>query len=321
MSLENKRIVVIGGAGFIGSHLVDELIKEKPECISIVDNFFLGRENNLDEAKKNFAKIKVYHSDASDYNILKRVLEKENADVVYNLAMIPLPASLEYPLDSTIENIKIVTNVCELLRKGLFKKLIHFSSSESYGSAIVVPMNEEHPLKVETPYAASKAAGDLIVNSYVRTFKLPISILRPFNNYGPRQNSDNFAGIIPIAIKKILKNEDIIIYGNGEQTRDWTFVKDVARAAVEFGKLDNLSGKVINVAAGRELTINYIVKCVVKEFPDYKGKIIHGPERPGDVLRHFADINLARGLLNFEPKISFEEGIKTTCDWYKNLFK
>lgn len=321
MSLNNKSILVTGGAGFIGSHLVDSLIEENPEKITVVSNFFLGKEKNLEYAKSKFKNLKIYHGSAADYDVIKRILENENIDTVYNLAVIPLPASLEDPLWSTMENIKITLNICELLRKDAFKKLIHFSSSEAYGSAINVPMVEKHELNPETPYAASKASGDLIVDSYYRTFKLDTSILRPFNNYGPRQNAGKFAAIIPLFIKKILQGEKTLtINGDGEQTRDFIFVKDTARAAIEFAKNKNVIGKTINIASGREISMNYLTKLIVKEM-NFKGKIVHSSERPGDVRRHFADISLAKKLLNFEPEIKFEEGIKITCGWYKKNLK
>ncbi len=317
MSLSNKSILVTGGAGFIGSHLVDALIKENPEKITVLSNFFLGKEENLKDAKENFEKLKIYHGSAADFETIKRICENNNFDIVYNLAVIPLPASLEDPLGSTIENIKIATNICELQRKDLFKTLIHFSSSEAYGSAVYVPMDEKHPLNPCTPYAAAKASGDLIVDSYFRTFNLKNSILRPFNNYGPRQNAGKFAGIIPLFCKKIMSKETTLtLNGDGNQTRDYIYVSDTARAAVEFAKSNSVIGKTVNVASGREITMNYLTELLCKEM-NFKGKIVHGPERLGEVKRHFADISLAKKTINFEPKIKFEEGIKLTCDWYK----
>ena len=317
MTLKNKSILVAGGAGFIGSHLVDALVKENPEKITVLSNFYLGKEENLKEAKQIFSYLKIYHGSAADFEVTRRIFENENIDIVYNLAVIPLPASLEDPLGSTIENVKIATNMCEILRKGLFKKLIHFSSSEAYGSAKQVPMNEKHELNPETPYAAAKASGDLIVDSYFRTFKLDTAILRPFNNYGPRQNAGKFAVIIPLFIKKIMNKEmTLTINGDGEQTRDFIYVTDTARAAIEFAKNNNVIGKTINIASGREVSMNYLTELICKEM-NFKGKIVHAAERPGDVRRHFADISLAKKLINFETKIKLEEGIKLTCDWYK----
>ncbi len=321
MSLSNKSILVTGGAGFIGSHLVEAIIKEKPEKVTVISNFFLGKEENLSEAKKDFENLKIYYGSAADFDTLKKIFENNNFDIVYNLAVIPLPASLEDPMGSTLENIKITLNICELQRKDLFKNLVHFSSSEAYGSAIYVPMDEKHPLNPCTPYAAAKASADLIVDSYYRTFKLKNSILRPFNNYGPRQNAGKFAGIIPLFCKKIMSNEKTLtLNGDGEQTRDYIFATDTAGAAVEFAKSNSVIGKTINVASGREITMNYLAELLCREM-DFKGEILHGPERSGEVRRHFADISLAKKIINFEPKIRFEEGIKTTCDWYKKNLK
>ena len=316
-----KKALVTGGNGFIGSHLVDALIKENPEKITVISNFFLGKEENLEEAKKDFRNLEIYHGSAADFDVIKRIFEKNNFDTVFNLAVIPLPASLEDPVWSTLENVKITLNICELQRKGFFNNLVHFSSSEAYGSATYVPMDEKHPLNPATPYAASKASGDLIVDSYFRTFGVKNSILRPFNNYGPRQNSGKFSGIIPLFCKKIMTKENTLtINGDGEQTRDYIFVTDTAKAAVDFAKSNNVVGKTVNVGSGREISMNYLTELLCKEM-NFRGKIIHGAERPGEVRRHFADVSLAKKLINFEPKVKFEDGIKITCNWYKKNLK
>jgi UDP-glucose 4-epimerase len=188
MSLKNKSILVTGGAGFIGSHLIDRLIKEDPKKIVIVDNFFLGKKANLNEAVKHYPELKVYNQDASDYIEMAKIMKNESIDVVFNLAVIPLPTSLTKPRWTFEQNINIALSTCELARNGFFNTLIHFSSSEAYGTCEYAPMDESHPLNSATPYAASKASSDQLIFSYCNTFGIDAAIIRPFNNYGPRQN-------------------------------------------------------------------------------------------------------------------------------------
>src|SRR5438067_675987 len=176
--------MVTGGAGFIGSHLCDRLAKERPSRLVIVDDFSLGKMSNIRPLRED-SRVKIYRRDTRSYGGLERILEDEKIDVVFNLAVIPLPMSLELPLQTVLTNVTITTNVCELLRKRKFQALVHCSSSEAYGTALYVPMDEEHPEKPLTPYAASKIACDQIAVSYFKTFNLDIAIARPFNSYGP----------------------------------------------------------------------------------------------------------------------------------------
>ena len=316
MRLKNKSVLVTGGAGFIGSHLVDALINENLKDIVVVDDMFLGKERNLEDAKENFSNLILYKEDAANFEVMQRIIEKHRTEVIFNLAVIPLPASLEIPKQSTDKNIEIVTTICELQRLGFFKTLIHFSSSEAYGSAQYEPMDEKHPLGPSTPYAASKAAGDLIVLSYYRTFGTDCAIIRPFNNYGPRQNEGTYAGVIPITIKRILNDEAPVIYGDGKQTRDYIYVTETARMAVETYKKENTKGKVINMGSGRETSILTVMKEIMKLLNCAK-EIEFEPARPGDVKRHIANIYLAEDILGFKQKIGFEEGMKMTVNWYK----
>ena len=316
MSLKNKFVVVTGGAGFIGSHLVDRLIEEAPEKIVVLSNFFLGKQHNLNEASSKFNNLEIVKMDVADYELVRHFFDNNNVDVVFNLAVIPLPTSLELPSWTFDKNVRITSNICEMARGNKFKTLIHFSSSEVYGTSRYAPMDENHPLEAETPYAASKVASDSLVQSYYRTFKIDSSIVRPFNNYGPRQNAGKYAAIIPLTIRRILNNEEIVIYGDGEQTRDFVYVKDTADAAVKTYNNNSSRGKVLNIASGQEITMNTIVKSIAT-LMDYKKDILYRAARPGDVMRHLADISLARELVGYEPKTKFEDGIKETVEWYK----
>jgi len=316
MALQDKSILVTGGAGFIGSHLVDRLILERPSKLVVVDNFFLGKEANLKEAKANYPQLKIYRQDASDYEAMRRIMKDEGIQVVFNLAIVPLPASLIQPKWSYEQNITITLCLCELARNRAFESLIHFSSSEAYGTCQQVPMDENHPLNPTTPYGASKAASDLLVLSYVNAFNIDASIIRPFNNYGPRQNEGNYAGVIPLTIKRLLSGGAPVIYGDGEQTRDYIYVTETAGAAIDLYNCPKSRGKVLNIGSGSEISINTLVKLIA-QYLDCDRSIIYEEDRPGDVRQHVADIHLAEDLIGFKPKIDLEEGLKYTIDWYK----
>lgn len=312
--MKNKRIAVIGGAGFIGSHLVDALVEEGAKIL-VIDDLFLGRKDNIPLDKVFFVQ-----TGACDYNNLWYWLDKYEIEIVYNLAVLPLPHSLDNPYVNIEVNIKIVQNLCKILQNKVFKKFIHFSSSEVYGSAQYEPMCEAHPIEPSTPYAASKAAGDFICMSYVKTFGCDISIIRPFNNYGPRQNAGSYAGVIPLTIERIKNGQSPIIYGDGQQTRDYIYVEDTARAAVMMGKRDDLKGQIINIGSGHDVSIQWLVEEIMtlmrlqgfeRNYP-----IRVESARPGDVRRHIANIFKAKDVLGFEHKIGMEEGLRKTIDWY-----
>lgn len=317
MDLNNKNIMVTGGAGFIGSNLVDRLILEKPSSIVVVDNFFLGSEGNLLEAKKNFPSLKVYRLDGSNLSAMKRVVEVEKIDIVFNLAVIPLPTSLHYPAWTIETNIQLALTFCELAKWGDIKTLIHCSSSEAYGSAIHDMMNENHPLLPNTPYAASKAAADQIVLSYYHTYGIDTAIARPFNNFGPRQNSGSYAGIIPIVVDRVTRGVPIEIFGDGLQTRDFIFVRYTVDAMVRICNSPLTRGRVVNIATGQEITINDLVSRLVKvmDVPDYP--VIHTSPRPGDVRRHCGDSRLLQELTGFESKAISDDNLQETIEWYR----
>jgi UDP-glucose 4-epimerase len=316
MNLKGKNILVTGGAGFIGSHLTDRLIKENPGNLVVVDNFFLGREENLRDAQKAFPDLKIRRLDASDLSSMRQVVETEKIDVVFNLAVIPLPTSLDYPAWTVSTNVGIATSFCELVRWGAIETLVHCSSSEAYGTAQYVPMDEKHPQLSMTPYAASKAAADQVVLSYWLTFRSDVVILRPFNNFGPRQNFGAYAGIIPILIQRVKNGLPLEIHGDGEQTRDFIFVRDTADAFVKIYEQTNTRGMAINIATGHEISINELVHTVLQIMGAPNHPIVRKEPRPGDVRRHCGGIELARELIGFSPKTQFEEGLAETVKWY-----
>jgi UDP-glucose 4-epimerase len=314
--LIGKSVLVTGGAGFIGSHLVDRIIQEDPAGIAVVDSFFLGHEENLAAARKTFPNLRVFRLDASDLAAMHQLVEAERIEVVFNLAVIPLPTSLDYPMWTIETNVKIATTFCELARWGCIKTLVHCSSSEAYGTAQYVPMDEAHPQIAKTPYAASKAAADQVVLSYRHTFDIDTVIIRPFNNFGPRQNVGAYAGVIPLVIQRVRHGQPIEIYGDGEQTRDFVFVRDTATAFVRAYEEETTRGQVINIATGQETSVNHLVARLLRVMGSRDHPIEHTAPRPGDVRRHCGDIQLAQRLIGFRPEALTDEHLKETADWY-----
>lgn len=316
MSLRGKNVLVTGGAGFIGSHLVDALAAEDLGELVAVDNLFLGRRENLEAVRAKDVAFTFYETDASDLGAMRDIIARHKIDLVYNLAVVPLPASLERPKWSVDQNVLIATTLCQLAKDGAFETLIEFSSSEALGTARTVPMGENHPLAPITPYAASKAAADHIVMSYCLTFGIDAAILRPFNNFGPRQNDQAYAGIIPIVIRNVQTGRPITIFGDGRQTRDFIYVGDTARAAIDMAGAPETRGRVTHVGSGRETSVLDLVATILKLMDAGDHPVVHGPDRPGDVRRHCADITKARERFSFEPKVSIEDGLKATVAWY-----
>jgi UDP-glucose 4-epimerase len=319
MSVRSKSILVTGGAGFIGSHLVDRLIKDEPSRITVVDNFFLGSQENLAEALRVRPDIDVIRLDASDLAAMQDVVTTNEIDTVFDLAVIPLPTSLTYPAWTVQTNVGIATTFCEITRRGLIDRFVHVSSSEAYGSARYIPMDEEHPHDAITPYAASKSAADHIIESYVQTFGIDATVIRPFNNIGPRQNPGSYAGIVPIIVKRVLAGQPIEIYGDGEQTRDFIFVKDSVDLIAQVHDSAACRGKVLNVATGAETSINDILARILKIMGREDHPVFHSAERPGDVRRHLADVSKLEAALGHQSPRLTDEALTETIEWYTSV--
>jgi UDP-glucose 4-epimerase len=237
-------------------------------------------------------------------------------DLCFNLAVIPLPHSLEHPRENVDRNVAMTTSVCEVGRSGGFGRLVQFSSSEVYGTARTAPMDEDHPLGAHTPYAAAKAATDLVAISYQMTFGLDTIVVRPFNAYGERQNATAYAGLIPVVIRQVQAGEPVIVNGDGEQTRDMTHVTDTVRGTLALAAAHDLNGRAFNLGHGTEASVNDMVAALLDALGQPDHPVIHGPDRLGDVRRLLADVSAARDAVGYAPLVSVADGFRRTVEWY-----
>ena len=316
-TIKGKKVMVTGGAGFIGSHLCDELLRQDAAKVVCLDNFFLGKEENLSDAMKD-PRFKVYKDDARHYGVVEAIISKEEIDVVFNMATIALNYSFFNPFDAYMVNVEIADTLLKLLKAGAYKTLIHTSSSEAYGTAQYAPMDENHPTDPTTPYAAGKAAADLMVHSFAKVLDLDIAIIRPFNNYGPRQNAEGpLAGIIPATAKRIKNGIPPVIEGDGEQTRDFVFVKDTVKGHILAYENEKTRGQIINLGTGKDISMNHLLEQICS-YMGYTGEWDHRPARTSDVRRLCADSSKGRAVIGYSPDTEFEDGLRETLDWYKN---
>ncbi len=313
-SIVNSNVLIVGGAGFIGSHLTDQLIAAGANQIVIVDSLFIGRKNNIQQALENGAIF--YVDDAENQEALDYILEKHAIDIVFNFATKPLNYSFINPSNTFLTNVLVLKNLLELQRQGNFQTLCHVSSSEAYGSAQYEPMDETHPFNPQTPYAAGKAAADLMLQSYVKMFDLDAFIIRPFNNYGPRQNfAGPMAGVIPITIRKILESDSPEIHGDGKQTRDYIYVEDTADIALKV--FPHVSpGEAVNISTDQQLSIGYVIETIANVM-SYQEEILRKPQRTADVLRHRASNKRMQTMIGSYQQTPFKQGIKKTVNWVK----
>lgn len=314
-TLRGASVLVTGGAGFVGSHLVDRLVDKGPRRIAVLDNLWIGSRENLNEARRRHAGVRLYEADATSLTAFRDVLRRERVDVVFDLATWPLPASLTRPRQSAEQISRMATVAAELCRLGEFQTLVHCSSSEAYGTAQQVPMTEQHPLNPETPYAAGKAAADLVIRSYWETFDIDATIVRPFNTYGPRQADGLYPGVIPATLRRIRDGKAPIIFGDGQQTRDYTFVTDTADALIGAYLAPQTRRRVINVGSGTEISIGDLVTTIAR-LAGHAVAPVHVDERKADVRRLVADTTLARELFGFVPRVPLDEGLRRTVKWY-----
>ena len=311
--IAGETILVTGGAGFIGSHLVDRLLADGAEHVVVIDNLFLGSEANLEPAMAT-GRVTFYRDDAEFSTSLDYIFSRHPIGVVFNCATKALNYSFLNPANAFDTNVTVTLNLLELQRRGAFKTLCHFSTSEVYGSAVYEPMDEQHPRNPTTTYAAGKAAADLAVESYVRMFALDAIIVRPFNNYGPRQNYRGMmAGVIPITAWRILSGDTPEIHGDGTQSRDFIFVRDTVDAVVKLFRVQ-ASGESVNISTDNQCSIAELVTRICAEM-GYHGEVLRKPSRHADVLCHNASNEKVHSLIDYSLT-DFDAGLRETLQWY-----
>lgn len=313
MIISKAHVVVTGGAGFIGSHLVDRLL-EQGNRVVVVDDFSTGSMSNLDEHKHN-PRLMVEKADIRDQDHLTRLFA--GADFVFHLACRNVRLSLRQPTVVHDVNTTGTLNVLKAAVSGGVKRLLYCSSSEVNGTAAVVPLPEECPLRPETIYGASKLAGEYYSLAFHRAKHLPVTIARPHNNYGPREHWDGIQGeVIPRFIIKALAGQPLTVYGDGAQTRDFTYVTETADYLVRLLECDEALGNVYNVCRGQEVSITEIAKRILA-LTNSSAVLEHLPKRPSDVLRLWGDASRLKALLGSAPALSIDEGLAHTIRWFQ----
>lgn len=301
----------------MGSHLADRLLDEGAREVVIIDNLFCGREENLEAAIERGAVL--YKDDAEISSSLEYIFDSHDIDIVFNCATKALNYSFVNPANAFDTNVRVVLNLLEFQRKGKFRALCHFSTSEVYGSAVYEPMDEAHPRNPTTTYAAGKAAADLAVESYVRMFGLDAFIVRPFNNYGPRQNYRGFlAAVIPATAYRIHQGKAPVLFGSGEQSRDFIYVADTVDAILKvFPSL--APGDCVNISTDGQVSIHEVIDRVCA-LMGYTGEIERKDARNSDVLCHKASNKKLKSMIDYRLT-PFAVGMKKTIDWYKANFE
>jgi UDP-glucose 4-epimerase len=313
MDLKDKTVLVTGGAGFIGSHLVDAL--SACRAVRILDDLSTGRVENV-ERHLNGGRVHFLRGDIRDGRTVRTALE--GVDVVFHLATRGVRHSIGNPTENHEVNAAGTLMLLGAAQRAKVLRFIHVSTSEVYGTARYTPMDEHHPCFPETIYGAAKLAGEAYARAYYRTNGLPTVVVRPFNNFGPRSHHEGDSGeVIPRFAVWALNGKPPVIFGDGKQTRDFLYVADTAHWLCRVADCDTLVGRTINLGSGRETSILELASLVYKEAgrPDLK-PIFEAP-RPGDVLRHLAGAQLAIETLGFQTRTSVGAGVRQLLDYLR----
>ncbi len=316
MNWKGKRVLITGAGGFIGSHLTGKIVDLGAKVKVFIRYNSRNDWGMIDVLSTEIKReIEVVAGDLKDSDAVRKAVK--GMDMVFHLgALIGIPYSYVHPRDVIETNILGTLNILESSQEFCVEKIIHTSTSEVYGTAQYVPIDEKHPLQGQSPYSASKIGADKIVESFYRSYNLPVATIRPFNTYGPRQSA---RAIIPAIISQVLK-EDKIFLGSLSPSRDFTYVDDMVNGFIKIAECKEAVGEVINIGSGFEISIGELAKKIIK-IMGKKIKIVSDSERirpiQSEVGRLLADVSKARKLLKWEPAISLEEGLQRTIEQIK----
>lgn len=316
MILKDKKILITGADGFIGSHLTEMLLKKgnKVKALSQYNSFnYWGW---LDDIPPN-ENLEVLSGDIRDPHYCKVITR--DIDVIFHLAaLIAIPYSYIAPDSYVDTNVKGTLNICQAAKENGVQRLIHTSTSEVYGTALYVPIDEKHPKQPQSPYSASKIGADMMAMSFFNAFNLPVTIARPFNTYGPRQSA---RAIIPTIITQIASGMKNIKLGDLTPTRDFNYVKDTCHGFIALAESDKTIGKEVNIASNYEISMRDMLE-IVKEIMGSEVEFITDEQRirpeKSEVFRLWGDNKMIKSLTGFEPQYDIRKGLEETCEWFSN---
>jgi len=310
--LSDRTVLVTGGAGFIGSALV-RLLAQQNAQVRVVDNLANGKRENLSDLASD--QVELIVTDIRNADDMARVLK--GADVVYHMACLGVRHSLHSPLENHEVNAGATLHLLQSARDAGVGRFVCVSTSEVYGMVRFTPITEDHPTLTKTVYGASKLAGENYARAFFETYGFPTTIVRPFNAFGPRSHHEGDSGeVIPKFMLRCMAGRPLHIFGDGCQTRDFTYVDDTARGIMLAGIVDAAVGETINLGNGQEISINDLAHMIARQTGREDVEIIHQAPRPGDVLRLLADSRKARELLGYTPTCELSDGFLALRLWY-----
>ena len=310
----NQRVLVVGGAGFIGSNIVDALV-EKGYKVGVLDSLVTGSKSNVSNLISE-NRITFHEGDITNHELVANTVKDYDA-VIHEAALVSVTRSVENPQLTNSVNVDGTVNLLKASVDSKIQTFVYASSSSVYGDTETLPKKETMTTSPISPYGVSKLAAENYCRAFAKVYGLRTVSLRYFNVFGPRQKYGPYSGVIPTFIKKVAEDESPIIFGNGEQTRDFTFVDDVVQANLLALEKDVAPGEVFNIARGGTVTINELARMILKVMDKPKLKITHGPPRKGDIKASYADISKATKELGYSPKFSLEQGLAKVVEWFR----